>query len=177
MCKEILSESAMTKLKAILIIEFILFGSFAGAYLYLQDQGLVRGVTKSAEFTLTDLEISPSEAYIGDTIQISANLTNISEVQGNHTLSLLINNVMKDTANFTVASNSSEIVQFTDIEEAVGTYDVQVGNLNGTFTIIEAPPEASKIILSDITIDPFEVWPDDPVNVTATAHNQASAGG
>jgi hypothetical protein len=161
----------MVKLKAILIIDLIIIGVAAGAYFYLQDQGLVSGAPKPAEFTLTDLIISPLEAYVGETVQISVNVTNIGEVEGNETVNLEINGALKDTANITLAGNSSDIVAFADIENIIGNYNVQVGSLSGNFTIKEAPPESSKIVLSDLRVNPYEAWIDEPVNVTAIAKN------
>ena len=145
-----LSRSAIVKLKAVLIIDLIIIGAAAGAYFYLQDQGLVSGAPKPAKFTLTDLIISPLEAYVGETVQISVNVTNIGEVEGNETINLEINGALKDTANITLAGNSSDIVAFADIENIIGNYNVQVGSLSGNFTIKEAPPESSKIVLSDL---------------------------
>jgi hypothetical protein len=169
-----LSRSAIVKLKAILIIDLIIIGAAAGAYFYLQDQGLVSGAPKPAEFTLTDLIISPLEAYVGETVQISVNVTNIGEVEGNETVNLEINGALKDTTNITLVGNSSDIVAFADIENLVGTYSVQVGSLSGNFTIKEAPPESSKIVLSDLRVNPYEAWIDEPVNVTAIAKNPSS---
>jgi hypothetical protein len=166
-----LSRSAIVKLKAIIIIDIIIIGVAAGAYFYLQDQGLVSGAPKPATFTLANLTINPLEAYIGEPVQISVNVTNIGELEGNETVNLQINNAMKDTANITLAGNSSDIVSFTYIENAVGNYTVQIGNLNGNFTLKEPPPETSKIVLSNMKVDPYEAWIDEPVNVTATANN------
>ena len=104
-------------------------------------------------------------------MQISVNVTNIGELEGNETVNLQINNALKDTTNITLAGNSSDIVFFTDIENEVGNYTVQIGNLNGTFTLKEAPPETSKIVLSNMKVNPYEAWIDDPINVTASANN------
>ena len=167
-----LSRSAIVKLKAILIIDIIIVGAAVGAYFYLQNQGLVSGGSpKPATFILTDLTISPTEAYVGEPVQISVNVTNIGEVDGNLTVNLQINNAMKDASNVTLVGNSSDIVSFTDIENAVGTYNVTIGNLNGNFTLKEAPPLTSKIVLTNMKVDPYEVWADEPVNVTANANN------
>jgi hypothetical protein len=169
-----LSRSAIVKLKAILIIDLIIIGAAAGIYFYLQDQGLIAVAAKPAEFTLSNLTIDPPQAYPGDAVQISVNITNVGDIEGNQTLNLQINNAVKDTANVTLAGNSSDLVEFTDIEIIEGNYSVQVGNLNGTFTIKEAPPESSKIVLSDLKVDPYEAWVNDPINVTATAQNPTS---
>jgi len=166
-----LSHSAIVKLKAILVIDLIIIGAAAGVYFYLQDQGMIAVAAKPAKFTLTNLTIDPIQAYPGDAIQISVNATNIGDLEGNQTLNFEINNAVKDTENVTLAGGASEIVQFTDIEIIEGNFTVKVGDLTGNFTIKPAPPESSKIILSNIKTDPYEVWADQPVNVTAIVKN------
>jgi hypothetical protein len=165
------SRLTITKLKAFLIIDIILFGVISGAYFYLQDQGLVAVGLKPAEFTLSNLTIDPAEIYPGEAILMSVNITNVGEVEGNQTLNLEINDVIKDTANITLAGGASEIIEFTYIETEVGDYSVKLGDLVGAFSVKPAPPETSKIILSDLTVDPYEVWVTEPVTVTAVAHN------
>jgi hypothetical protein len=165
----------MVKLKAILIIDIIIVGAAVGAFFYLQNQGLVSGGSpKPATFVLTDLVVSPTEAYVGEPVQISVNVTNIGEVDGNLTVNLQINNAIKDASNASLVGNSSDIISFTDIENIVGTYNVTIGNLNGNFTLKEAPPLSSKIVLSNMKVDPYEVWADEPVNVTANANNPSN---
>jgi hypothetical protein len=170
-----LSRSATVKLKAILIIDLIIVSAAVGAYFYLQDQGLVSGGTpKPATFVLSDLSVDPLEAYVGQPVQISANISNTGELDGNLTVDLVINNAVKDHSNLTLTANSSDIVSFTDIENLVGTYNVTIGNLNGNFTLKDAPPDTSKIVLSNMEVNPYEVWADESVNVTATANNPSN---
>jgi hypothetical protein len=166
-----LSHSAIVKLKAILVIDLIIVGAAAGVYFYLQDQGMIAVAAKPAEFTLTNLTIDPLEAIVGDAVQISVNVTNIGDLEGNQTLNFEINGAVKDTENVTLAGNASEIVQFTDIEIVEGNYTVKVGDLTGNFTIKPAPPESSKIILSNLRANPYEVWANQTVTLTATAQN------
>ncbi|MCW4004072.1 MAG: hypothetical protein NWE95_09210 [Candidatus Bathyarchaeota archaeon] len=170
-----LSRSATVKLKAILVIDLIIIAVAAGVYFYLQDQGLVSGAEKPAEYVYTDLKISPHEVYAGEAVVISVNVTNIGDREGNLTVNLEINEVIKDTANITLSGNyTSEIVEFTYIEMVDGTYNVKVGDLTGEFVVKEAPPEFSKIILSGLKLNPYEAWPDDPVTVTVNAQNPTS---
>ena len=166
-----LSHSAIVKLKAILVIDLIIVGAAAGVYFYLQDQGMIAVAAKPAKFTLTNLTIDPIQAYPGDAIQISVNATNIGDLEGNQTLNFEINNAVKDTENVTLAGGASEIVQFTNVEIKEGNYTVKVGDLTGNFTIKPAPPESSKILLSNLKVNPYEVWADQPVNLTAIAKN------
>lgn len=166
-----LSRSAMVKLKAILIIDLMIVGAAAGVYFYLQEQGAIAGGAKPATFTLTDLTITPPEAYVGEAIQISVNLTNIGELEGNQTVNLQINDAIKDTTNVTLSGNSSQIVQFTDIEMTEGNYTVKVGDLTGAFNINPAPPESSKIVLSNFLSNPYEIWAYDNITFSADAVN------
>jgi len=166
-----LSRSAVVKLKAILIIDLIIVGAAGGVYFYLQEQGAITSAAKPATFTLTNLTINPLEAYVGEAVQISVNLTNIGDLEGNQTLNLEVNNAVKDTTNVTLAGNSTETVEFTDIEMVEGNYTVKVGDLTEAFNIKPAPPESSKIVLSNFLSNPYEVWANDNVTVTATAVN------
>ena len=169
-----LSRSAVVKLKAILIIDLIIIGVAAGTYFYLQNQGIISNAAKPATFTITNLTINPVEVYVGEAIQISVNLTNIGDLEGNQTLNLEINNAVKDTINVTLGGNSTEIVEFTNIETVEGNYTVKIDDLSGVFNIKPAPPEFSKIILSQLKVDPYEVWVNDPVTVTAMAENPSA---
>ena len=166
-----LSHSAIVKLKAILIIDIIIIGAAAGAYLYLQNQGVIAAAAKPAKFTLTNLTINPPEANVTDAVEISVNVTNVGALEGNQTINLEINNATKGTENVTLAGGASQLVQFTEIETTPGNYTVQVGDLTGMFVINPAPPGSSKIILSNLVFNPYEAWPNQPVNVTATAEN------
>ena len=165
------SRNAVVKLKAILIIDLMIIGAAAGVYFYLQNQGVITSAAKPATFTLTDLTINPLEAYVGDAVQISVNLTNIGDLEGNQTLDLEINNVVKDTTNVTLAGNSTEVVEFTDIETVEGNYTVKVSDLTAALIIKPAPPESSKILLSNLISNPYEVWANENVTITANALN------
>lgn len=170
-----LSRSAIVKLKAILVIDLIIVGVAAGVFFYFQDQGIITsGAPRPAEFTLSDLTVNPSEAFVGEAVQISVNITNIGDLEGNQTLDFQINSAIKDSENITLAGNSSQIVEFTDVEIAEGSYLVQVGSLNATFTLKPAPPETSKTILSSMKVVPYEVWADQNLTVSAIAENPST---
>ncbi len=165
------SRFTVTKLKAFLIIDIIFFAAVAGAYFYLQDQGLIVYAAKPAAFNLSNLTVNPSEGYPGEAIQISLNTTNIGDLEGNQTLNLEVDSVVKDTQNITVAGGASEIVEFTYIETAVGNHSVRVDDLVGAFIIKPPLPETSNIILSSLKVDPYEVWANDLITLTAYAEN------
>lgn len=169
-----LSRSAIVKLKAVLLIDLIIIAGAAGAYFYLQNQGLIAGSAKPAKFTLTNLTINPDNATLGDAVQITVSVTNIGDLEGNQTVNFEVNNLVKDTENITLVGGASQNVTYNDVETAVGQYSVKVGDLTGAFTINTPPPGTSSIILSDLNVDPYESWPNQPLNVTATAQNPST---
>ncbi len=166
-----LSKSAKVKLKAILIIDLIIIASAAGTYLYLQNTGVIASTPKAAKFTLTNLVIDPPVTNVTDAVELSANVTNVGALQGNETVNLEINNATAGTENVTLDGGASQLVQFTEIETTPGNYTVKVGDLTGMFVVNPAPPGSSKIVLSNLNFNPYEAWPNQPVNVTATAEN------
>ncbi|MGD0449584.1 MAG: CARDB domain-containing protein [Candidatus Bathyarchaeia archaeon] len=169
-----LSRSAVVKLKAIFVIDLIIVGAAAGAFFYLQNEGMIAHGIKPAKFTLQDLTISPSGANVGDSVQISVNVTNVGDLGGNDTVNFEINGTIKDVENLTLAAGDSEIVLFNDVETKEGSYTVAVGALTGNFTINPAPPESSKIIISNLVADPYEVWTNDTVTLAVNAQNPST---
>ena len=164
------SKSAITKLKAILIIDVIIIALASGSYFYLQNQGLIGVATKPAQFTVSNLTINPSESYIGQPVTISFNATNIGKEDGNYSASLIINDLVKETKIIPLLGGESKIIEFTDSEDNEGNYSVKIGNLNGTFTII-AFPSTTTFQVSGLFIDPVEAWVGETINISVKARN------
>ncbi len=169
-----LSRSAIVKLKAILVIDLIIIGIAAGTYFYLQNQGVIAVGVKPAQFSLTNLTIDPANVTVGEAVQISANVTNIGDLEGNQTFTLEINSKIKESANVTLAGGDTQLLEFTVIEMAEGNYTVKLGDLEGSFKVNPAAPETSKIILSSLKVDPYEAWVDQPITISALAENPSA---
>lgn len=170
-----LSSSAVGKLKIILIIDLIIVGAVGGAYFYLQDEGVIPGPVKPATFVFSDLIVEPAEAFAGQPVQVSVNVTNIGDIEGEVTVDLEINGVITESVNVTIAGlNSWEIVKFTVIEMNVGNYNVKIGELTTSFSLKTAPPNVSKIMLSILRTEPPEIWPNESIKIMATAKNPSS---
>jgi hypothetical protein len=170
----LVSRSAKTKLKAILIIDVIIVALAAGIYLYLQNTGQLAGETKEAEFTVTDLVINPLEAEIGENITISANVTNTGEIEGSYMLNLTINDVLKENQTILLPSGTSKIVELTASENAEGNYTVKIGDLSGSFKIKPPAPTTSAIILSRLLVTPYEANIGSPVSIKVNANNPSA---
>jgi CARDB len=170
-----LSHSAVGKLKAILVIDIIVVAVAAGTYIYLQNEGLIATALKPAEFTVTDLTINPFEAEEGEPTSFSINVTNIGDLEGEYIANLTINNALVANQSIILpGNNNSTIVEFSYLAETVGNYTVELGGLTGSFRVKEAPPSASSIRLSNMLVNPYEGWVDQPINVTVVATNQGS---
>ncbi|MCW3999567.1 MAG: hypothetical protein NWE93_04960 [Candidatus Bathyarchaeota archaeon] len=166
-----LSRSAIVKLKAILIIDLCIIAAAAGAYFYLQNEGFIAGAEKPAAFMVTDLTVDPPEVFAGEAVQIAVNLTNYGDLEGNVTIDFLINGEVKNSQNLTVSGRTNQTVEFTDLEFLEGTFNVEVANLTSSFLVKTPPPDASKIVLSELRMSPTEAWTGDPVTANATAYN------
>ena len=144
------SRLVISKLKAFLIIDLIFLGAVISAFFYFQDQGLIVVGLEPAKFEFSDLTVNPSEVYPGEAVLISLNATNVGDIEGNETLNLEINDVVKDTQNITLSTGASQVIEFSYIEMVIGNHTVKVGDLAGSFIVKPAPPETSKIILSNL---------------------------
>src|SRR4030042_3842242 len=169
--KRLVSRSAKSKLKAILVIDVIIVAAAAGIYLYLQNTGQLAGETQEAEFTVTDLTINPLEAEIGENVTISANVTNTGEIDGSYMLNLTINDELKENQTILLPRGTSKIVEFAHNELAEGNYTVKIDDQSGSFKIKTPAPTTSNIVLSRLLVTPYEANIGSPVNIKLSANN------
>ncbi|MEM2098883.1 MAG: CARDB domain-containing protein [Candidatus Bathyarchaeia archaeon] len=172
-CKSLVSHSAKVKLKTILVIDLLIVALATGVYFYLQNTGQLSAEVE-AEFTVSDLIISPAEAEIGENITISANVTNTGKTEGSYTLNLTINDVTVENQTLLLSSGDSKIVEFTYSQQVEGIYTAKIGNLTGTFTIKKPVPTESSIVLSRLLVTPYEVNIGSPVSIKVNAKNPSA---
>ncbi len=166
------SRSALTKLKAVLVIDILIVAVAAGVYFYLQAEGLIDAGPKQAEFSAIDLTISPLEAEVFEPVLITVNLTNIGSEQGEYIANLTINGVLEENQTVLLLAGESALVEFMVIKEVEGDYSIEACGLSGSMTFNLPPPSASKIILSKLSTQPREAWPNEIMKTTVTATNQ-----
>ena len=169
-----LNRQAITKIKAILLIDIIILSAATGTYLFLQGSGQLSIQDKPAEFFLTTLLINPKEADAGEPILISVNVTNIGDLSENYTLSLFINDVITKNETIRLAGGFSSIVEFAHSEFSEGNFTVRLGNLSDVFRIKAFVPEFSLIKLSSMTINPYEINLGETTTLKINAKNTGS---
>jgi len=91
--------------------------------------------TSVAGYSLSNLVINPSEPWPGDSITISAQVTN-NGMDGSTSVSLEINSQALSTKTVQIPSGTSTAVSFTATEVATGMYAVQLGALTGSFNVV-----------------------------------------
>jgi beta-lactamase superfamily II metal-dependent hydrolase len=94
-------------------------------------------VPPQALFDLSNLSISPSEVKAGETVTISASITNSGNSTGSYTAILKINGVHVETKSITLNAGEGQVASFSVVEQSSGTYTVEINGLSGTFSVGE----------------------------------------
>ena len=92
---------------------------------------------KRAEFTISNLFISPSQALPGREVSVICNVANTGEVDGFYPVSLKVDGVQVDSKDVPVPAGATQTVTFILARETCGTYNVAVGGLSDTLVISE----------------------------------------
>ncbi|MEM4229056.1 MAG: hypothetical protein QXZ66_04795 [Thermoproteota archaeon] len=86
-----------------------------------------------AEFIVTELGISLTEAEIGQKITVRVKVTNVGEENGSYTVEP--NGNIVDHRIVTLAGGKFTIVIFELSKEEAGIYDVEISRLKGTIIV------------------------------------------
>ena len=128
------------------VVEFTVSKDVAGTYV-VEVNGLTGSfrvkaappTQKPAEFIISDMAISPSEVIAGQTVSITARITNVGDLEGTYTVTLKISGIVEASKNITLTGGESETIAFTVTRDAPGNYTVNLNGLTGSFTV-KAPP-------------------------------------
>ena len=105
-----------------------------------------------ANFTVTNLSISPDDVEPGRTVTISAAITNSGGSPGSYTAILRINGSEVETKSVVLNAGESQVVSFTVAKESTGTYTVEVNGLEGTFTVAEKLVQGEDLFLEIVSV-------------------------
>jgi len=109
-------------------------------------------VVAPASFVTSDLSIEPITVQIGETVEISVDVSNVGGLEGSHLTVLSINEVVEDEHEIALESRGSETVIFEYNPTQPGTFRVEIDGLTGTFTVVEpASFELDKLIIEPTT--------------------------
>jgi hypothetical protein len=94
-------------------------------------------VFKPAEFTFSNLLITPPIAEVSKEITITADVSNTGEVEGRYPVTLIINGDKVEAKELTVSAGATEKVSFAFAKDATGIYSIEVGSLAGLVIVSE----------------------------------------
>jgi outer membrane biosynthesis protein TonB len=92
---------------------------------------------RPAEFSASNLIVTPASAATGDMIDITVDITNTGEEEGTYTAELRVNGVLEDAQDVTLAGGETRKVTFATTKDSAGNYTVEVAGLSESFTVTE----------------------------------------
>jgi len=90
-----------------------------------------------AIFKYSNLVIDPLEVSAGKNATISVNVGNTGNAAGNESVELLINGNISDSKGVSLGIGNNTTVTFEHAEDVPGTYKVEIGGENATYTVKE----------------------------------------
>jgi hypothetical protein len=121
-----------------------------------------------ARLVITSLDLTPTEAIVGQTVTVSATIVNFGGKSGFGKVTLTVNGIEVDTKYVTIAGGETETVTFTLVENLVGTYVVEI---NG-YVVGSLKVKLSLVFeISNLTLNPKISIAGRPVEISVTVSN------
>ena len=121
-------------------------------------------VKTPAVFSVKDLSITPIEVDIGETVTVSASVTNTGDLTGAYEMTLKINDASVEVKKVTLSSGATQKLTFTIARDEPGSYMVSVDGLSGKFVVREPAPPPPPPSPPPPPPPPPPVTPVTPVN-------------
>ncbi len=126
---------------------------------YLEAELNIEVQGPEARYSYSNLAIEPLLAETGDDVTISATVRNIGTETGEEDVQLLINGNVEATEQVILDPDQEKTLNFTVSMEEAGTYNVTIGNLNGTFEVEESQGiPAAGIVISLLIVIAVALW-------------------
>jgi hypothetical protein len=163
------TQSALTKLQVILLIDIVVVAAAAGGYFYIQS--LPAPPLDATKIQLTALTLDKTEALIGQPIKISVNVTNIGGEAGSYWANLIIDGDPNQAQTILLPAGETKTVEFVVSNAAEGAHSVTIGNIEERFTVL------GMVELTDLAINRTEARVGEPLGITIKVTNRAEESG
>jgi hypothetical protein len=145
--------------------------------------------TRPASFTVTDMMITPSEPTLGQSMDISAVITNTGDLTGSYSAELKIDNEVAQTKEIKLDGGASQRVSFSITPDVEGEYVIGIGGATGRVVVqaIKLPPLSpfptatalvptpapvpASFIVSDLTVNPSKAMPGEQIIISVLVTN------
>ncbi|HTZ17744.1 MAG TPA: CARDB domain-containing protein [Dissulfurispiraceae bacterium] len=98
-----------------------------------------------ASFQVTSLQVSPSEVMAGDTVTVTATVTNQGNLPGNFDEPLMVNGTAADKKVVTLQPGASKTLTYTISKYKSGPYSVVLSNATGKFSVKETVQQQTEL--------------------------------
>jgi hypothetical protein len=155
------------KLKTFLVADLVLLALVIPGYFFVESQ-----ISKPAEFQMSSLILDSDWVKIGDTLQVSVNVTNIGDQSGNHTVTLTIDDIPITAATVNLSGGETTTVGFTATELTEGNHTVIIEDLTKTFVVSsEAPTRKAELFLTNLVTSRKEAQIGETITISVLAAN------
>jgi uncharacterized membrane protein len=93
--------------------------------------------TGTASFEITGLKVVPFEAETGESVVVTATITNSGDVAGSHRVSFSVNGEVVATEEIDLAGQASREIEFTLLPDKAGVYTLEVDGTTAELTVRE----------------------------------------
>lgn len=94
-------------------------------------------VLKPAEFEVVSLDIAPNPVVVGDGATITVTIENLGETGGTYTASLLVDGLVEQTRDVTLAGGATGSITFLVSRDSPRNYIIEIGDLDEIFMVRE----------------------------------------
>lgn len=163
------TQSALTKLQVILLIDIVVVAAAAGGYFYIQS--LPAPPLDTTKIQLTALTLDKTETLIGQPIKITVNVTNIGGEAGSYSVNLIIDGNTNQAQTILLSDGETKTVEFVVSDAAEGVHSVTIGNIEERFTVL------GTVELTDLAINRTEARVGEPLGISVKVTNRAEESG
>lgn len=117
----------------ILIIVIIVVLGIIGALIPTEDEEEL----EQAEFEISNLNLSEEEVILGETVDVTVDVSNTGGVSKFRTVNLLVDGEFVDSQEVEVDGGDTETVTFEVSRDEAGTYDISVSDMTQTLEVVE----------------------------------------
>ena len=130
-------------------------------------------LTEAAEFDVSGLTIIPSEVAEGESVEVTAMISNLGEADGSLYVSLEINDEEVEGIDVELSAGQSEEITFSYTAKDAGLNSVELYGLSGTFNVIRP----AKFEWASLTLTPSEIEAGNTVAITTDVCNKGDVNG
>jgi hypothetical protein len=130
--------------------------------------------TRVANFTLSTINVRPSQIRIGESATVSVIVANSGNLTADYQVILKINDAVQQTKAVTLDGSANTTVSFNLVTSKIGTFNVDIGGQQASFNVTGTP---ASFKVDSLSISPAEVDPGKLVDITVKVTNTGESEG